>query len=356
MGNDDILNELLDMSKMQKHIFLNQADTYCRVYCRLGEEVKYLLWGNSVETHLHYMEEILNSLDEEDRPIWITPAVIERYRASMTSRNVSADVREQTLRSILQSCLGDTFALNVLLSRFESDCKYFLGDGNACEGALWGKNVTDHIYYMRGLYNALPKDCVPESFTMERIDAYEVSMLDLLRKNKEEEKQITESMEGADAAEEGGPETELAFMIANRIIIIQECDEGYDYTIMNEDYGELDGGIYDDTSIGIREALANIVEDLKHNESEYVKGTVTEEDELIPLDVSVVRDNVGCDNEMECDCSAADYGEEEPWSYEERNYQRIYDDGYNDDSDRGCKDCPPDECTGHCMSCFYRPI
>lgn len=31
-------------------------------------------------------------------------------------------------------------------------------------------------------------------------------------------------------------------------------------------------------------------------------------------------------------------------------------DGYEDDSDRGCKDCPPDQCTGHCMSCYYRPV
>lgn len=50
-----------------------------------------------------------------------------------------------------------------------------------------------------------------------------------------------------------------------------------------------------------------------------------------------------------------DYGDEEPWDYEERNYQRLSDD-YEDDSDRGCKDCPPDECTGHCMSCWYRPV
>lgn len=28
---------------------------------------------------------------------------------------------------------------------------------------------------------------------------------------------------------------------------------------------------------------------------------------------------------------------------------------WQDDSDRGCSDCPDDECTGHCMSCYYRP-
>ena len=29
---------------------------------------------------------------------------------------------------------------------------------------------------------------------------------------------------------------------------------------------------------------------------------------------------------------------------------------WEDDSDRGCKNCPDDECTGHCMSCYYRPV
>ena len=29
---------------------------------------------------------------------------------------------------------------------------------------------------------------------------------------------------------------------------------------------------------------------------------------------------------------------------------------WDDGSSIGCKDCPADECTGHCMSCAYRPI
>lgn len=38
------------------------------------------------------------------------------------------------------------------------------------------------------------------------------------------------------------------------------------------------------------------------------------------------------------------------------DYEDDDDYGWQDDSDRGCKDCPPDECTGHCMSCYYRPV
>lgn len=41
------------------------------------------------------------------------------------------------------------------------------------------------------------------------------------------------------------------------------------------------------------------------------------------------------------------------------NDKGYYDDipeEYQDDSDRSCKDCPDDECTGHCMSCYYRTV
>lgn len=51
-------------------------------------------------------------------------------------------------------------------------------------------------------------------------------------------------------------------------------------------------------------------------------------------------------NDVENENDYEDYDEEE------------FDDSaaWEDDSDRGCKDCPPDECTGHCMSCYYRPV
>lgn len=28
----------------------------------------------------------------------------------------------------------------------------------------------------------------------------------------------------------------------------------------------------------------------------------------------------------------------------------------SDEESRSCSDCPDDECTGHCMSCSYRPV
>ncbi len=83
----------------------------------------------------------------------------------------------------------------------------------------------------------------------------------------------------------GREETELAFRLADRYISIQEATEGYDYTIYDMDYRELDGGVYDNPDITIRQALDEIVTDLKepaHRSS--LEGSIRTDDELIPID------------------------------------------------------------------------
>lgn len=84
---------------------------------------------------------------------------------------------------------------------------------------------------------------------------------------------------------ESEQETELAFSIADRFISIQEVDGGYDYSIMGADYKEIDGGIYDNPDVTIREAFHDILEDLK-SQPDYngAKGNIQREDELIPMD------------------------------------------------------------------------
>ncbi len=57
--------------------------------------------------------------------------------------------------------------------------------------------------------------------------------------------------------------TELAVAIADRYISIHEVDDGYDYTIYDWNYKELDGGVYDNPDISIREALNEIITDLR---------------------------------------------------------------------------------------------
>ena len=83
----------------------------------------------------------------------------------------------------------------------------------------------------------------------------------------------------------GREETELAFRLADRYISIQEATEGYDYTIYDMNYRELDGGVYDNPDITIRQALDEIVTDLKEpmHRSE-LEGSIRTDDELIPID------------------------------------------------------------------------
>ncbi len=85
--------------------------------------------------------------------------------------------------------------------------------------------------------------------------------------------------------EAGRNETELAFRLADRYISIQEASEGYDYTIYDMDYRELDGGVYDNSDITIRQALDEIVADLKEpTHRGTLEGSIQADDELIPID------------------------------------------------------------------------
>ncbi len=92
---------------------------------------------------------------------------------------------------------------------------------------------------------------------------------------------------------ENGKETELAFSIADRYICIQETKGGYDYSIMGTDYKEIDGGVYDNPEVTIREALDDIVEDLK-SQPDYngAKGNIQRDDKLIPIDYEELMEKV----------------------------------------------------------------
>ena len=107
-----------------------------------------------------------------------------------------------------------------------------------------------------------------------------------------------------------GEETELAFQIADRYISIQEVDGGYDYSIMGADYKELDGGVYDNPDVTIREALTDIVDDLKaapdHNGAKgSIKEKVEEANEVVPKnqESSIITDFRAKTNEVFHDIS-----------------------------------------------------
>ena len=79
-------------------------------------------------------------------------------------------------------------------------------------------------------------------------------------------------------------ETELAVHIADRYILMHECEEGYDYSILDEQYHLLDGGVYDNPDITIQRAMDMVIADLKeprfsavteqYYRDEYLQGQV----------------------------------------------------------------------------------
>lgn len=64
----------------------------------------------------------------------------------------------------------------MMLSRLESDCKYFLGFGGRNAEVLFFKDVDKHISEMRNLYNSFNEDEKPEWISLEKIEEYENAM------------------------------------------------------------------------------------------------------------------------------------------------------------------------------------
>lgn len=88
-------------------------------------------------------------------------------------------------------------------------------------------------------------------------------------------------------------ETQLAFVIADRYISILEVDDGYDYSIMGPDYKEIDGGVYDNKNVGIRDVLEIIVTELvSATEGSPAKGSINENSALISIDFDELMKNV----------------------------------------------------------------
>lgn len=77
---------------------------------------------------------------------------------------------EMTREDILKR--DDRFRYN-LLSRMQSDCEYYLGNGSRHSKHLWAENEKDHIEFMKCLYDSFPDDKKPEWISREQIEFYE---------------------------------------------------------------------------------------------------------------------------------------------------------------------------------------
>jgi len=67
---------------------------------------------------------------------------------------------------------------------------------------------------------------------------------------------------------------QMAFSIKDKYVSIQTCTEGYDYSVFDEDYRLIDGGVYDNPDISIHAALKDVLEEFG----------LSEQDKRIPVD------------------------------------------------------------------------
>lgn len=65
----------------------------------------------------------------------------------------------------------------MMLSRLQTDCKYYLGNGNRNKENLWAGDEQKQINEMKKLYNKFVDDDKPEWLTYEQILDYEKSMV-----------------------------------------------------------------------------------------------------------------------------------------------------------------------------------
>jgi hypothetical protein len=64
-----------------------------------------------------------------------------------------------------------------LLSRLQSDCNYYLGNGNRHKKHLWAEDETEQIITMKQLWNSFSSEDKPEWLTWEDILNYENKMM-----------------------------------------------------------------------------------------------------------------------------------------------------------------------------------
>lgn len=92
----------------------------------------------------------------------------------VTVKTVKKGDRKMLSKDILK---GDKKFRYMLLSRMQSDCNYYLGNGRRNAKHLWAENEADHIQNMKDLWNSFPENAKPEWLSMEDIREYEKKMI-----------------------------------------------------------------------------------------------------------------------------------------------------------------------------------
>lgn len=117
-------------------------------------------------------------------------------------------------------------------------------------------------------------------------------------------------------------ETELAVHIADRYILMHECEEGYDYSILDEQYHLLDGGVYDNPDITIRRAMDMVIADLKeprfsavteqYYRDEFLQGEVYAGSEAEIVDFEEISEKAEKVEQADLEAKQAEFRENNP--------------------------------------------
>ena len=117
-------------------------------------------------------------------------------------------------------------------------------------------------------------------------------------------------------------QTELAVHIADRYILMHECDDGYDYSILNEQYHLLDGGVYDNPDITIQRAMDMVIADLKeprfstvteqYYRDDYLQGEVYAGSEIEIVDYEELSEKAEQVEQADLEARQAEFRENNP--------------------------------------------
>ena len=80
-----------------------------------------------------------------------------------------------------------------------------------------------------------------------------------------------------------------AFAIGDHFISIQVCEDGYDYSLYDNNYRLLDGGIIEDSTMSMRDVLCDVVMDMKGLKQEQMEGVL---DEIRSVDYDALMEKV----------------------------------------------------------------
>ena len=117
-------------------------------------------------------------------------------------------------------------------------------------------------------------------------------------------------------------QTEFAVHIADRYILMHECDGGYDYSILNEQYHLLDGGVYDNPDITIQRAMDMVIADPKeprfsavteqYYRDEYLQGEVYVGSEVEIVDYEELSEKAEEVEQADLEAKQAEFRENNP--------------------------------------------